>query len=143
MNDVNHIIDAFADGERVDPDRLERALADAGGRAYLIDLLMLRGMVGEQIALAAALPAATMPVGAPRRVRGLVAIAASVLLLASGLSGFVAGHRAAARLAVVPELPVAAPEPVVLPDTQISAPAPTRVIQVEPGVDWKRSAGGN
>ena len=80
--------------------------------------------------------------GRKRPVAGLFAIAASVLLLlASGLGGFVAGHRMAAALAPV-ETP-ATPEPVVLPDTQISAPAPTRVIQVEPGVDWKLSAGGD
>jgi hypothetical protein len=70
-----------------------------------------------------------------------MAIAASVLLVASGFSGFVAGHRAAARLA--PSSTPAAPEQIVLPDTQVSAPAPTRVIQVERGVDWKQSAGGN
>ena len=32
----HEIIDTFADGERVDPDRLEQALADPSGRAYQI-----------------------------------------------------------------------------------------------------------
>jgi hypothetical protein len=140
MHDVYEAIDAFTDGERVEPDRLDRALADPAGRAYLIDLLVLRGLLSEPQVMSIAAPAAASP--ARRRVTGLFAIAASALLLvASGLGGFVAGHRVAATFAQPAAPP--APERIVLPDTQISAPAPTRVIQVEPGVDWKLSAGGN
>lgn len=136
----HEIIDTFADGERVDPDRLEQALADPSGRAYLVDLLVMRGMVIEQHRgqSTGTIPA---PVRTGRPVR-LLAIAASLLLLvASGLGGFVAGHRMAANLEV-PAPAAVVPERIVLPDTQVSAPAPTRVIQVQP-IDWKQSAGGN
>ena len=139
--DIHEVIAAFADGERVDGDQLERALADAAGRANLLDLLALRGLVGEQTSHEVlAVPVAT-PAEPRRPVARLFAVAASILLLvARGFAGFVAGHRVAAALD--PAAP-AAPQQIVLPDTQICAPAPPRVIQVEPGVDWKQSAGGN
>ena len=142
MSDMYEVIDAFADGERVDPDRLERALADPSGRTYLVDLLVMRGLVLEQHSAHTQIRTVMPPTPPRRPAAGLFAIAASLLLLlVSGFGGFVAGHRVAARMTATP-VPVAI-ERIVLPDTQISAPAPTRVIQVEPGVDWKRSAGGN
>ena len=136
----HEIIDAFADGERVDPDRLERALADPSGRAYLVDLLVMRGLVIEQQGVQPPARAVAQPTRLGRPAVRLLAIAALMLLVVSGLSGFIAGHRIAASLDA-PAAPIA-PERIVLPDTQISAPAPTRVIQVQP-IDWKQSAGGN
>ena len=140
MSDTHEVIASFADGERVDADRLDRALADPAGRAYLIDVLLVRGLVGDHTTFDSTL--ITPPTRSERRrpIAGVFAIAASLLLLlASGFGGFVAGHRVAGALAA-PD-PVQAADPIVMPDTQISAPAPTRVIQVEPGVDWKRQEG--
>jgi hypothetical protein len=134
------VIAAFADGERVEADRLDRALADPAGRSYLIDVLIVRGLVLDRSSQESAVAASPVRPERRRPIGGGVAIAASLLLLlASGFGGFVAGHRAAGALA--PSDPIAAPDPIVMPDTQISAPAPTRVIQVEPGVDWKRQEG--
>jgi hypothetical protein len=140
MTDIHEVVAAFADGERVDADELDRALAEPAGRAYLIDVLLVRGLVGDQTSPESAFVAAPVRSERRRPFAGGFAIAASLLLLlASGLGGFVAGHRVAGALA--PSDPIAAPDPIVMPDTQISAPAPTRVIQVEPGVDWKRQEG--
>lgn len=139
MTDTHEVVAAFADGERVEADQLDRALADPAGRSYLIDVLIVRGLVLDRSSQESAVAAS--PVGLERRrpIAGGFAIAASLLLLlASGFGGFVAGHRVAGALA--PSDPIA-PDPIVMPDTQISAPAPTRVIQVEPGVDWKRQEG--
>jgi hypothetical protein len=140
MSDLQEVIGAFADGERVDAARLDRALADPEGRAYLIDLLLVRGLVGDQLAHEGTFITTPTQPQRRRRVTGAFAIAASLLLLvASGFGGFVAGHRVAGALA--PSSPPPVPERIVMPDTQISAPAPTRIIQVEPGVDWKRQEG--
>lgn len=46
MNEIHDVIEAFADGEPVDPARLTQALSEAEGREHLIDLLVLRGLVG-------------------------------------------------------------------------------------------------
>ena len=48
MSEIHDCVSAFADGEPVDPEQLDRALADAEGRAYLIDLLVLRGLYGRR-----------------------------------------------------------------------------------------------
>jgi hypothetical protein len=45
MTDTFETIAAFADGERVDSDRLKQALGDPAGRDYLIDLLALGEVV--------------------------------------------------------------------------------------------------
>jgi hypothetical protein len=139
MTDTHEVVAAFADGERVEADQLDRALADPAGRSYLIDVLIVRGLVLDRSSQSAVVASPVRP-ERRRPIAGGFAIAASLLLLlASGLGGFVAGHRVAGALA--PSDPIAAPDPIVMPDTQISAPAPTRVIQVEPGVDWKRQEG--
>ena len=137
---THEVIAALADGERVDADQLDRALADPAGRAYLIDVMLVRGLVAGHTLHESAFVAPPVRPERRRPIAGAFAIAASLLLLlASGFGGFVAGHRVAGALAASDPIP--APEPIVMPDTQISAPAPTRVIHVEPGVDWKRQEG--
>src|SRR5215471_7972330 len=128
MSDTHDVIEAFIDGEFVDPAQLKAALADDAGRDLLIDLLALRGLVAGQAALR---PAATdAPAGRSRvsRLR-LVAAAAGIAGLAL-LGGYLAGsHRPSS---------IAAPAAV----TGTPAPAPTHVIRLENGVDWNEKVGG-
>src|SRR5262249_23670367 len=50
MNPLHDVIAEFADGEAVDPNALKQALAEAEGRDHLIDVLVLRGMIGAPMA---------------------------------------------------------------------------------------------
>ena len=146
MTETQQVIAAFADGERVDAAALDVALADAGGRSYLIDVLVLRGLVNGH-------GVEPVVVGAPRAVTvearqggvrtGWLSAAAAALAIASLGSGFAAGWRAAAGGAAPEGEPFVEAPALVLPSTTVEAPAPTRVIRFEPGVDWQESVGGN
>jgi hypothetical protein len=132
MDDVLDVIEAFVDGEAIDPAELKRALTDDRGRDYLIDLLALRAVVGGP-ATARSLTAAAEPAFAGVRfawARWLPAAAAIALI--GGITGYVAGTRSAAS-----------PSPTATMLVVPSAPAPTRVIQLRNGVDWNEKAGGN
>ena len=54
MSDVHDVIEAFIDGEYVDPPLLKQALSEEAGRDLLVDLLVLRGLVAGQPATRAA-----------------------------------------------------------------------------------------
>lgn len=126
MTEPLEIIAAFADGERVEPNALTLALSTAEGRDYLVDLVALREIVDrETTALATALPRR-------RRLVSWVAAAAAVAVLATG--SYFLGQRSAGgeRRAVDGTVATATDVP----------PAPTRVIQLEPGVNWTESSGG-
>ncbi len=45
MTELYEAITAFVDGERVDPEELKRALSEAAGRDYLVDIVALRTIV--------------------------------------------------------------------------------------------------
>lgn len=129
MSEIHDCIAAFADGERVDPEGLDRALADAEGRAYLIDLLVLRGLFGHRSAPAVpAMPSRTSRFGR------LPAVAA--LVVVSVLGGYIAGRQTGDR-------PPAAPTGPLTAQSEVTAPAPTQVIRLEPGVDWNERKGGD
>ena len=168
MNNNFDVIDAFADGEPVAPDALDRALADADGRQHLIDLLVLRGFaMSPQLAPVVAPPRAARPY-----LRWSIA---ALVAIAAGTSGYVAGSRTADarnRLQVASissssmmSTSIAATTSGVSPDASSTAapatsaattsgsstttaastaapPAPTRVIRFEPGVDWTEHQGG-
>jgi hypothetical protein len=147
MTDTQRVIAAFADGERVDADALDGALADAGGRGYLIDVLVLRGLVNGH-------GVDPVVVGASRadRAEGTrhgavrtawLSAAAAALMVASLGSGFAAGWRVAGGGTAPDGQQVVDVPSLVLPSTTLEAPAPTRVIRFEPGVDWQESVGGN
>jgi hypothetical protein len=150
MSDIHDCIGAFADGEPVDPELLERALADPEGRAYLIDVLVLRGWYGHRgsgaelnraggeqdsgsVAAAGTLSAA----GKTAHGRWLTAIAA--LITVSVLGGYIAGRQSVPRDA--DERAAAARQ--AKSDTSLTAPAPTQIIKLEPGVDWNERGGGD
>ena len=134
------VIDAFVDGERVDPTALKDALSAPAGRDYFVDLWALRDAMQQD-----------RDVSADSRAPAVVArssvqrwlVAAALVVCVAG--GFAAGTRspwparvAPAPIADAPAAPVAAAAPVrgVFP-----APQPTRVIQLEFHPDASRSGG--
>ena len=122
---IESTIDAFLDGETVEPAALDAALAAAEGRAYLTDVLAMRQLLSDQ-------PAAVAPV----RRRGALlsyARAAGVVLALVGL-GYAAGAR------IPPRGPLVVPT---RPPQSVAPPEPTRVIALEPGVTWHESKGGD
>jgi hypothetical protein len=150
MNDIHAVIEAFADGEPVEPARLTHALSEPAGREHLIDLLALRGLVGghetenrhrESVFPARAenrLPVSVFSRRGRSRLRAVLATAA--LVAVGALGGFVAGHRLAGTGASGPAVTAVNTPPRVVP---VSAPPPTRVIHLENGVDWNERGGGD
>jgi len=133
MSDPLDVVEAFADGETVDPARLLDALSKPEGREHLVDVLVLRGLVGDH---GSARPAALTPARPTHsRVRHL-AVAAS-LAAVSMLGGYVWGQRTSEVLVRPNGTPTIAPATAPVP-----APAPTRVIRLETGVDWNERVGG-
>jgi hypothetical protein len=146
MTNHEDVISAFVDNEPVGAEDLATALAEPDGRAYLIDLLVLRGLVSD------GLPDALKPGGAISRTQPAanrrsksafwLPMAAAALVTVGLGAGFVAGRVLDRRA------PVPSPTPVStgLEPTQTaapSAPAPTHVIHMEKGVDWNERSGGN
>jgi hypothetical protein len=133
MTNISEVIEAFADGEPVDPAELDRALADTDGRGQLIDLLVLRGFVNGPGLVPFASPASSPRVIRPWR---WLTVAALVTIVAS-IGGYVAGTRTAAMKQPGELAATGAPGPAT------AAPTPTRVIRFEPGVDWTEHRGGH
>jgi len=123
------VVEAFLDGEAVDRAALSDALADAAAREHLVDLLVLRGGV------ASLGPSAWSAARLPSRRRWLAA--AAVVLLSVG-TGFIVGQR------TIDASAAPAVETVVEQGTGagVEAPKPTRVISLQPGVNWTESTGG-
>jgi hypothetical protein len=133
MTDTTHLTDpleviaAFVDGERVNPQALEAALSLPDGRAYLIDLVGMREIVGFERATAIAPVAAPATKASPSGARVFapwIAAAAMVACLAGGYAfgWHLAGADARARVAAADR-----------------APEPTRVVDVK----WQDTNGGN
>ena len=121
------VIEAFLDGEAVDRAALSDALADAAAREHLVDLLALRGGVAS---LGSSAWSAARP---PSRRRWLAA--AAVVVLSVG-TGFIVGQR------TIDASAAPAVETVVEQGGGVEAPKPTRVISLQPGVNWTESTGG-
>jgi len=132
LSDGPHtIVEAFMDGEPVGPQALKDALADAGAREYLVDMLILREAVATL-----GMPAASAIARRDRPSRRVSWLAAAAAVIVSLTAGFLAGQRGVA--------PVAAQtvEAAVHVETATAAPKPTRIITLRPGVDWIENAGG-
>ena len=129
--DIRITIDAFADGEAVDPVILKEALARSEGRDYLVDVLVLRQFVlHEGLQVRSPLPA---PVAVSSR-RWWPAAAA---LAGIGLmGGYYAGRQMAPAVAL-PATEIAAPM------AAPRAPEPTRVIKLDESADWTDRSGGD
>jgi hypothetical protein len=122
------VVDAFIDGEPIDPLALKEALARADARDYLVELLAIREAVSV-----------TAPhrwsVKDRRRRRGVPWLAAAAGVVLSLTTGYVAGHEA-------PEPPPGSSVEAVMNPTAPALPAPTQVISLRPGVNWTETSGG-
>jgi len=119
---------ALADGERVDPTALKRALEVPAVRDYLVDVMALRQAVGSLNERSAVRWRERESFRS--RIGWLSAAAAVVISLSAG---YLAGQRTVQAAPLV--------ETVVHLDAAPAAPKPTRVISLRPGVNWTESAG--
>lgn len=127
------VVEAFLDGETVDPSLLRLALANAAARDYFVDLLIIRGTLRRMdVAAAGATPAS------PRRGRagGLAAVAAAAIV--SVWVGYFAGQ----RLVASTPAPATVEAVVVVGDGVPAAPRPTRSIALKTGINWTDRSGG-
>jgi hypothetical protein len=147
-HDRFEIIDAFVDGELVDPGALKQALAEPAGRDHLVDTWLLRDAVQDELAADAPMPL-PRPAARPRRTWTLAAAVACVSLI----SGYIVGVNlpnvfqppvadTAAATAGERQKPGVKPVDVNLPATAFPVPAPTRVIRLEMDGNWKEAGGG-
>jgi hypothetical protein len=129
------VVDAFIDGEPVNGTALKQALAAPEGRDYLVDLLVLRQSVGAMPPFAVS--------GATEHRRLLAGPARWIAAAACVALGALGGYLAAQRQGLFPAHASALAPAVEIDLSQSSsAPAPTRVIQLEPGLNWKNPSGG-
>ena len=119
------IIDAFVDGEPVDPGALKSALADAEGRDYLVDAWLLRNVVQDEMAQESAVPGPARR--AARRPWLIAAAVAGVCLI----GGYVAGTRFPAPMGSPPVAESPRVETAAPPATSFPVPPATRVIRLE------------
>lgn len=123
-------IDALLDGEPVDRTTLCAMLDDSAARDYLVDALVLRQLARDME------PGQFVATRTPRglRTRTMQWVAAAVILVFGASAGYLYGHRVtpmpleSGSLEVVVDAPAAEASP--------PAPAPTRSIRFEPGVNW-------
>ena len=133
MTDHRDIVEAFLDREPVEAPALEAALADPAGRDYFMDLLVLRGLIGNA-ELPAVAEASPVHVESYRRSAWWLAAAAALVVIGTA-GGYFAG-----RVDRAPGAPqVQAPQESIGP----GAPKPTHVIRLENGVTWNEKSGGN
>lgn len=148
MTDHFEAIAAFVDNEPVGAPELAAALGEPAAREYFIDLLVLRGLVGDAHAAGGLQPGgramrgqvARGPQPAGRSTHRGLWLTAAAALVTVGLAGFLAGRTMTGPAASVDaRVAGGAAEP----GTTTSAPAPTHVIRMEKGVDWNERSGGN
>jgi hypothetical protein len=119
-------IDDLLDGEAIERERLRVALADADARDYFVDALVIRQAAREL--------APPVPLASTKRPRAPWTrwLAAAVVLATVGAAGVGGGYTWARRTIDVPA-PV---ETVMDVSPRTIAPAPTKVIHLQPGVNW-------
>lgn len=123
------VIDALLDGEAVDKDALESALADAGAREYFVDALLLRRLAmdtGPAQFQAGAAP--------PRRSAATRWLAAAAIAVTTAVGGYTLGRGQQAPHVT---------EGAQTPESSAPAPAPTRTIRFEHGKNWMSNIEGN
>lgn len=121
----------WVDGEPVSHADVTRALGTAEGRDYVVDLMALRRLVARTTPGFGSPPVAARP----RRWPILAGAAAAFVCVAGG---FVAGRLASTQEAG----PGATVAPASITELH-SAPAPTRIIRLKDGVDWRETSGGD
>jgi hypothetical protein len=117
------IVDALLDGETVDKHALREALDEPAAREYFVDALVLRQLTREMAPLTFVAPA---PLAHTARRPLRWAMSAAVLVLVAA-GGFLAGNRHDEARNT---------DTTVVRDAATTAPAPTKIIHLEPGVSW-------
>jgi hypothetical protein len=120
-------IDDLLDGEAIERERLRAALADADARDYFVDALLIRHAARE---LTPPVPLASTARRA--RIRWTQWLTAAVVVASVGAAGVGGGYIWAHHTIDAPA-PV---ETVVDVSPRTIAPAPTKVIHLQPGVNW-------
>ena len=133
FDDAFAVVEAFLDGERVDSQALKAALADEAAREHFVDLVALREAVGSMAP--GAWSASGRAVGRDH-VRWFAAAAAVVVSLTAG---YFAGQRTEASTGTPPS----AVEAVIQFERRPTAPTPTQVISLRPGINWTEQSGGH
>lgn len=113
-------ISAFIDNEPFDTQALAESLSTSEGRELLIDLIALRHVVAADI-----VPEPRVADRSARYRWSRFAAVAAIVCLAVG-GGYLAGHRTATQSRV---------------QSADTPPAPTRVIDLKPGIDWHPTRG--
>ena len=130
------ILDAFVDGETVDPVALKQALSDAAGRDYFVDAWLLRGLVQDEVASDGA--PLSPHTRTPMRSWLIAATIAGVCLV----GGYMAGARFTGVLVPRPDAQTAPAETASAPTSQsFPVPPATRVIRLELDPNWKETGG--
>ena len=124
------VVEAFLDGEAVDPTKLRHALDEPGVRDHLVDLLVLREGVR---ALTPGSWTSTVAATGGSRLRWLAAAAAVLVALSAG---YYTGQRTVAASET------RGGETMVAVESAPAPPRPTQVIKLEPGVNWTDSPAG-
>ena len=125
------VVEAFLDGESIDPGALRLALEQREVRDHFVDLLVLRQGVRDMV------PGAWTGMARPSQRAGRMAwFAAAAAVLMSLTAGYYTGQRtvSAAGSQGIGTMVVAESAP--------AAPQPTRVIKLQPGVNWTDVPGG-
>lgn len=124
------VVEAFLDGEAVDPRRLRRALDEPAVRDHLVDLLVLREGVRTIT------PGGWTSTHAAPRAKRLRWVAAAAAVLVALSAGYYTGQRTVAAS----ESPGG--ETIVAVESTPAPPPPTQVIKLEPGVNWTEGPAG-
>ena len=124
------VIDAFIDGERVDPNALKAALAESAGRDYFVDVWLMREAVhgeGAADATPPVEPAVVLPRREPRRWM----MPAAAAIAGALIGGYAAGYRTPGGVASPAAPPQGPAITVSAPPSAFPVPPATRVIQLE------------
>lgn len=126
------VVEEFIDGELVTCDALRNALAEPAARDHLVELLILRRAVGMMA------PTSWTTTGRRRVVQsraGWLATAAAVFF--SLAVGYLAGQRS-----FTPGVSAQTVQAVAQVESAPAPPKPTRIITLQPGVNWTEKSGG-
>ena len=123
------VVEAFLDGEAVNPGKLRHALDEPGVKDHLVDLLVLRE--GVRAITPGSWSSSRAATG-----RGLRWLAAAAAVLVALIAGYYTGQRTV--LASAPR----GGETIVAVESAPAPPKPTQVIRLEPGVNWTDGPAG-
>jgi hypothetical protein len=133
MDDQLEALAAWVDGEPVARTDVAFALETREGRDYVLDLMALRRMVDVTTPSLAAK-------ATPRQARRWPALAAAAAIVLCAAGGFAAGRFAGADRTGTTDAPASIGAAISAP-ASITAPVPTRVIQLKEDTSWRESGG--